>query len=55
MSRKIKVLPDFASEAEERAFWEAHDSSDYADWGKAERVQPLGPIKPAADRSEAVT
>jgi predicted DNA binding CopG/RHH family protein len=28
----------FASEAEERAFWERHDSADLVDWAKAERV-----------------
>jgi predicted DNA binding CopG/RHH family protein len=35
--RKLKV-PRFRSEAEERAFWEKHDSSDYVDWSKAQRV-----------------
>jgi predicted DNA binding CopG/RHH family protein len=33
-----KPLPTFASEAEERAFWESHDSADYVDWTKAKRV-----------------
>lgn len=28
--------PIFKSEAEERAFWETHDSSDYVDWDKAQ-------------------
>lgn len=45
MSRKIKKLPVFASEAEERAFWEKHDSSDYLDWSKAERMS-LPNLKP---------
>ncbi len=35
--RKLKV-PRFSSEAEERAFWEKHDSSDYVDWSRAQRV-----------------
>ncbi|MEL0083332.1 MAG: BrnA antitoxin family protein [Gammaproteobacteria bacterium] len=35
---KTKPIPKFKTEAEERAFWEAHDSSEYVDWGKAERV-----------------
>ena len=39
MSRKRKSLPAFKSEAEERTFWESHDSTDYVDWSKAERVQ----------------
>ena len=39
MSRKLKSIPKFRSEAEERRFWETHDSSDYVDWSKAERVR----------------
>lgn len=31
--------PAFASEADERAFWEAHDTADYLDWSGAARVQ----------------
>jgi predicted DNA binding CopG/RHH family protein len=38
MSRLTKAVPKFASEAEERAFWEAHDSTDYLDWGKGQKV-----------------
>jgi predicted DNA binding CopG/RHH family protein len=29
----------FESEAAERRFWESHDSTDYVNWGKAERVR----------------
>jgi predicted DNA binding CopG/RHH family protein len=36
---KIKSIPNFRSEAEERRFWETHDSSDYVDWSKAKRVR----------------
>jgi len=36
MSRKHKPVPEFKGEAEERAFWETHDSSDYVEWHKAE-------------------
>ncbi|MFA5632859.1 MAG: BrnA antitoxin family protein [Porticoccaceae bacterium] len=32
---KLKKIPDFKTEAEEREFWEAHDSTDYLDWSKA--------------------
>lgn len=39
MSRKSKSLPEFRDEAEERQFWEAHDSSDYIDWSKAGRAR----------------
>ena len=38
MSRRIKIIPKFASEAAERAFWEKSDSSGYLDWKKARRT-----------------
>jgi predicted DNA binding CopG/RHH family protein len=38
MSR-LKPVPNFRSEAEERKFWETHDSTDYIDWSKAEHVR----------------
>jgi CopG antitoxin of type II toxin-antitoxin system len=37
--KKPKPLPAFKTEAEEEKFWEAHDSTDYIDWSKAERVR----------------
>ena len=46
MSRKPKSVPTFASEAEERAFWESRDSVDYVDWGRAERVR-FANLKPS--------
>ena len=46
MSKQLKQLPKFASEAEERAFWEANDSTDYADWTKAKRAV-LPNLKPS--------
>jgi len=39
MNKKTKPYPRFHDEAEERQFWEGHDSSDYVDWDKAERVR----------------
>ena len=36
---KLKPVPTFRTEAEERKFWEMHDSTDYVDWSKAERVR----------------
>jgi len=36
---KAKKMPEFKSEAEERAFWESHDSSEYVDWKQAKRAQ----------------
>lgn len=35
MAKKLKRVPKFASEAEERAFWESHDTADYFDLSKA--------------------
>ena len=38
MRNKAKLrVPQFKSEAEDRAFWEKHDSTDYLDWSKAQR------------------
>ncbi len=34
----LKKKPDFKTEAEERAFWERHDSTDYLDWSHAQRT-----------------
>lgn len=38
MNKALKPIPTFASEAEERTFWENNDSADYVDWTKAKRV-----------------
>ncbi len=38
MNTPTKAVPRFANEAEERAFWENHDSTDYLDWTKARRA-----------------
>ena len=32
MNKKLKSIPKFRSEAEERRFWETHDSGDCIDW-----------------------
>lgn len=39
MRRRAEVVPTFESEAEERRFWERHDSSELVDWRQAERVR----------------
>ncbi len=44
--KKGKRAPKFASEQEEREFWEANDSSDYVDWGGA-KVASLPNLKPS--------
>ncbi len=46
MSKKPKPIPDFESEAEERTFWETHDSGDYVDWRMAERAR-FSNLKPS--------
>ncbi|OBS09184.1 BrnA antitoxin family protein [Acidihalobacter prosperus] len=46
MSKRRKTAPDFKTEAEERAFWESHDASEYVDWGVAESVR-LPNLKPS--------
>jgi predicted DNA binding CopG/RHH family protein len=38
MSKAKTKIPAFKSEAEERAFWEKHDSTDYVDWSKAKKA-----------------
>jgi predicted DNA binding CopG/RHH family protein len=44
---KRKPIPQFSSEAEERAFWESADSTEYLDWSKAEKVR-LPNLKPSS-------
>ncbi len=39
MNKKPKTVPKFRSVAQERRFWETHDSSDYIDWTKAGRAR----------------
>jgi predicted DNA binding CopG/RHH family protein len=39
MRKKAEPILAFATEAEERRFWESHDSSDRLDWSRAERVR----------------
>lgn len=47
MTKKTKSVSEFNTEAEERAFWEKHDSSEYLDWGKAERAR-FPKLKPSS-------
>lgn len=47
MMAQLKQIPHFASEAEERAFWERADSTEYLDWSKAEPVR-LPNLKPSS-------
>jgi predicted DNA binding CopG/RHH family protein len=45
MNNRLKTVPKFRTEAEERRFWETHDSTEFVDWTKAERVR-LPRLKP---------
>ena len=33
--KKLKKIPKFNSEDEEREFWATHDSTEFVDWSKA--------------------
>ena len=46
MGKPAKSIPKFANEAQERAFWEKNDSSEYLDWSKAQRAV-LPNLKPS--------
>jgi predicted DNA binding CopG/RHH family protein len=48
MNKRLKPVPGFATEAEERKFWETHDSADYVDWSKAKRAV-LPNLKPTTN------
>ncbi len=38
MKKRLKAVPEFANEGDERRFWEQYDSSDYLDWTQAQKV-----------------
>jgi predicted DNA binding CopG/RHH family protein len=45
MTAKIRI-PRFGSEAQERRFWETHDSTKLVDWSQAKRAR-LPNLKPS--------
>ncbi|MBK7017033.1 MAG: BrnA antitoxin family protein [Sulfuritalea sp.] len=45
MRKPDKTIPKFRNEAEEREFWERHDSTEFLDWSKA-RAIVLPNLKP---------
>ena len=47
MSKQQKPVPNFKSDAEERAFWETHDTTDYIDWKNAEHTR-FANLKPTS-------
>jgi predicted DNA binding CopG/RHH family protein len=46
MRKRAEPIPAFETEAEERRFWESHDSTDRVDWSSAERVR-LANLRPS--------
>ena len=45
MNKQTKPIPKFATEAQERAYWEKHDSTEHLDWTNAKKVT-LPNLKP---------
>ena len=45
MNRQCKGVPKFSNAAEERVFWETHDSTEYLDWNKTQKAV-LPDLKP---------
>jgi hypothetical protein len=44
----LKPMPAFRNEAEERRFWETHDSTEYVDWSSARPVR-FPNLKPSTE------
>ncbi len=45
--KKIKKIPRFKNEDEERDFWATHDSTEYFDWSKAITGVKFPNLKPS--------
>ena len=43
---KLKKIPKFNNEAEEREFWTSHDSTQYLDWSQSKAIL-LPNLKPS--------
>jgi predicted DNA binding CopG/RHH family protein len=39
VKRRIRKIPKFKGEDQERNFWASHDSTDYVDWRRSERLK----------------
>jgi len=50
MNKPLKPTPEFANEADERAFWESpkNDSTEYVDWSNAKLVS-FPKLKPSTE------
>ena len=42
-----KKIPKFKNEDEERDYWAKNDSTDYIDWGKAQKNPAMPNLKPS--------
>lgn len=48
MKKNLKSIPKFKTEAEERRFWERHDSTQYVDWSQSKPVR-FPNLKPSTE------
>ena len=46
--KRPRRIPTFRSEAEERAFWETHDTTDYLNWSRA-KIGVFPNLKPSTE------
>ena len=44
---KLKKIPQFKNEVEEREFWQSHDSADFVDWSQAKSDIVFPNLKPS--------
>ena len=51
MPKKLRQVPKFSNESQERSFWESHDTADYFDLSKAVPVR-FPNLKPSAATGE---
>ncbi len=47
--KKLKKIPKFKNEDEEREFWAIHDSTEYIDWSKAIKNPIFPNLKPSTE------
>ena len=47
--KKLKAIPKFKNEDEERKFWASHDSTEYVDWSKAVKNPFFPKLKPSTE------
>jgi len=52
-NKRLEPIPRFATEAEEREFWENHDSAVYMDWSQA-KTNLLTNLKPTCSLDTAL-